>query len=117
MASPLLTLRNLAISFGGEPLLSDAEFFVHPGERLGLVGRNGSGKSTMLKIAAGIVEPDRGDRVVQHGKTVRYLAQEPHLEGFATTLDAVVGSLGPADDPHRAEQLLHRLGLTGYERP
>jgi ATP-binding cassette subfamily F protein uup len=117
LASPLLTLRNLAISFGGEPLLSDAEFFVHPGDRLGLVGRNGSGKSTILKIAAGLVEPDSGDRVVRHGKMVRYLAQEPDLAGFSTTLDAAVSGLGPAGDPHHAEHLLDRLGLTGHERP
>jgi len=117
LASPLLTLRKLAISFGGEPLLEDAEFFVHPGERLGLVGRNGSGKSTMLKIAAGLVEPDSGERVVQHGKTVRYLPQEPDLTRFATTLDAAASGLGPFGDPHRAEHLLDRLGLTGQERP
>ena len=117
MASPLLTLRNLSVSFGGEPLLAGTELFVHPGDRLGLVGRNGSGKSTLLKIAAGLIEPDAGERIVQHGKTVSYLPQEPDLSAFATTRDAAVSGIGPTGDPHRAEHYLERLGLSGAEGP
>ncbi len=117
MASPLLTLRNLSVSFGGEPLLAGAELFVHPGDRLGLVGRNGSGKSTLLKIAAGLIAPDDGERIVQHGKTVSYLPQEPDLSQFATTQDAATSGLGPLGDPHRAAHYLERLGLSGSENP
>ena len=98
-------------------MLAGAELFVHPGDRLGLVGRNGSGKSTLLKIAAGLVEPDDGERIVQHGKTVCYLPQEPDLSQFATTLDAAISGIGTTADPHRAEHYLERLGLTGRERP
>ncbi len=105
------------VTFGGTPLLTAAEFMVHPGDRLGLVGRNGSGKSTLLKIAAGLIEPDEGERIVQRGATMRYLAQEPRFENFATTLDAATEGLHPGDDPHRARHLLERLGLTGAENP
>jgi ATP-binding cassette subfamily F protein uup len=77
MASPLLQLRDIALTFGGTPLLSGAELSVGPGERVALVGRNGTGKSTLLKIAAGLVEPDGGSVFVQPGTLVRYLPQEP----------------------------------------
>ncbi len=117
MAAPLLTLRDLHVTFGGTPLLSGAELLVQPGDRLGLVGRNGSGKSTLLKIAAGTIEPDHGDRVIRHGTTVRYLPQEPRFDEFGTTLDAVIDGLDPSGDPHRARYLLQRLGLSGEENP
>jgi ATP-binding cassette subfamily F protein uup len=59
MAPPLLQLRNIALTFGGTPLLTNAELSVSERERVCLVGRNGSGKSTLLKIAAGLIEIDR----------------------------------------------------------
>ncbi len=115
MAPPLLFLRDIHLTFGGQPLLEGAELSVSEGDRLCLVGRNGSGKSTLLKIAAGLVEADTGERFVQPGATVRYLPQEPDLSGHATTGDYVEAGLGPGDDPHRARYLLAQLGLTGDE--
>lgn len=115
MAPPLLTLQNVGLTFGGAPLLKNAELAIASGERACLVGRNGSGKSTLLKIAAGLIESDRGSRFVQPGATVRYLPQEPDLTGFATTLAYVEAGLGPGDDAYRARYLLNELGLTGEE--
>jgi ATP-binding cassette subfamily F protein uup len=118
MASPpLLLLQDIALTFGGAPLIESAELSVSPGERACLVGRNGSGKSTLLKIAAGLIEPDRGKRFVQPGATVRYLAQEPDLSAFPNTLAFVEAGLGPGDDPYRARYLLEQLGLSGEEEP
>lgn len=117
MVAPLLTLQNIHVTFGGTPLLTAADLMVHPGDRLGLVGRNGSGKSTLMKIAGDLIEPDQGDRIVQHGATIRYLAQEPRFAGYATTFDAVLDGLGANGDPHRARHLLERLALTGNEDP
>jgi len=117
MAPPLLLLQDIALTFGGTPLIESAELSVSPGERACLVGRNGSGKSTLLKIAAGLVEADRGKRFVQPGATVRYLAQEPDLGAFPNTLTFVEAGLGPGDDPYRARYLLEQLGLTGEETP
>jgi ATP-binding cassette subfamily F protein uup len=114
---PLLQLSDIALTFGGAPLLEGAELSVGPGERVALVGRNGSGKSTLLRIAAGLVEPDRGQRFMQPGASVRYLAQEPDLAGYATTLSYVEAGLGPTDDPHQARYLLQQLGLGGQEDP
>jgi ATP-binding cassette subfamily F protein uup len=110
-------LKNVGLRFGSQTLLEDAELSVGEGERLALVGRNGSGKSTLLKILAGEIEPDRGARVVRQGATVRYLAQEPDLSGFATALAFVEAGLAPGDDVYRARYLLESLGLTGDETP
>jgi len=115
MAPPLLTLQNIHLTFGGTPLLTGADMIIGPGERLCLVGRNGSGKSTFLKVAAGFIEPDEGERFVQPGTTVAYLPQEPDFSGHATSLDYVQGGLAPTDDPHSALLMLIQLGLTGEE--
>lgn len=117
MARQLLTLEDIHLTFGGTPLLNGASLSVGPGERLCLVGRNGSGKSTLLKIAAGQIEPDGGERWVHPGITVRYLPQEPDLSGFETVLDYAEDGLDPTTGRHRAEYLLHKLGLTGSEDP
>ncbi len=115
--APLLHLKDISVSFGGTRLLDGAELSVAQGERLCLVGRNGSGKSTLLKIAAGLSEPDGGTRFAQPGATVRYLAQEPDLGGYATTREYVESGLLEGDDPNRAFYLLGNLGLSGMETP
>ena len=84
---------------------------------MSLVGRNGTGKSTLLKIAAGLIEPDRGTVFVQPGTLLRYLMQEPDFSGFASTLAYVEAGLRPGDDLHVARRLLEELGLTGQENP
>jgi ATP-binding cassette subfamily F protein uup len=114
-APPLLQLRNIALTFGGTPLLTNAELSVSERERVCLVGRNGSGKSTLLKIAAGLIEVDKGEVFRQPGASLRYLPQEPDFTGFTTTLAYVEAGLGPHDDPHAARYMLERLSLTGRE--
>src|ERR1700712_4698947 len=112
MPPPLLTLQDIHLTFGGTPLLEGAELILGERERVCLVGRNGSGKSTLLKIAAGTVEADRGARFAQPGATVRYLAQEPDLAGFATVLAYVEAGSTSGDDAHRSRYLLEQLGMT-----
>ncbi|HEY4994810.1 MAG TPA: ATP-binding cassette domain-containing protein, partial [Aestuariivirga sp.] len=75
MASLLLNLQKIVLTFGGKPVLDGAELTLHEAERISLVGRNGSGKSTLLKIAAGLTQADGGSRFLQPGTTVRYLPQ------------------------------------------
>jgi ABC transport system ATP-binding/permease protein len=117
MAPPLIQLKDIALTFGGTPLLTGVELSVSPAERVCLIGRNGSGKSTLLKIAAGLVEADSGSRFVQPGATIRYLPQEPDFAGHATTLAYVEAGLGPGDDHYAARYLLEQLGLNGDENP
>ena len=116
-APPLLTLQDIALTFGGTPLIERADLTIGQGERACLVGRNGSGKSTLMRIAAGLVEPDAGRRFLQPGTTVRYLAQEPDFSGHASVLAFVEAGLTAGDDGYRARYLLESLGLTGAEDP
>src|ERR1700692_4853147 len=117
MAPPLIQLKDIALTFGGTPLLSGVELSVSSAERVCLIGRNGSGKSTLLKIAAGLVEPDSGSRFVQPGATIRYLPQEPDFAGFSSTLAYAEAGLGPGDDHYQARYILEQLGLRGDEDP
>jgi ATP-binding cassette subfamily F protein uup len=117
MAPPLLTLKDIHLTFGGTPLLEGAELMVAPGDRICLVGRNGSGKSTLLKIAAGLVEPDGGERFAHPGASIRYLPQEADFNGFETVRAYVEAGLGPTDDPYTAEYLIADLGLSGEADP
>ncbi|HXT78825.1 MAG TPA: ABC-F family ATP-binding cassette domain-containing protein [Acetobacteraceae bacterium] len=118
MAPPLLSLQDIHLTFGTDPLLAGAGLSVSASDRICVVGRNGSGKSTLLRIAAGLLESDAGRRFVQPGVTIRYLAQEPDFTGFATTLGYVeAGFDNAAGDRHRAAYLLDQLGLTGLEDP
>jgi ATP-binding cassette subfamily F protein uup len=117
MAPPLLTLKDIHLTFGGTPLLEGAELTVAAGDRICLVGRNGSGKSTLLKIAAGLVEPDRGERFAHPGASIRYLPQEAGFSDFDTVLAYVEAGLGPTDDPYAVHYLLSELGLSGEDDP
>jgi ABC transport system ATP-binding/permease protein len=117
MGVPLLTLQNIALTFGGTPLLEDASLTVAEGSRICIVGRNGSGKSTLLKIAAGLIEPDRGTRFIHPGVTLRYLPQEPDFGAQNTVRDYVESGLGPGGDLHQARVIVEELGLTGDEEP
>src|ERR1700739_4198831 len=117
MAPPLIQLKDIALTFGGTPLLSGVELSVSPEERVCLIGRNGSGKSTLLKIAAGLVEPDRGSRLAQARAPIPYLPQEPDFGSHETPLAYVEAGLGPGDDHYQARYLLEQLGLSGDEQP
>ena len=115
MMPPLLTLKDVSLTFGHQPLLSQVDLTVSASNRICLVGRNGSGKSTLLKIIAGQVEPDQGTRFLQPDTTLRYLPQEPDFSDFQTSLSYVEAGLAPGDDTYRARYLLEQLGLTGEE--
>ena len=76
----LITLLDLDLAFGQQPLLQRAAFSLEAGERVGLIGRNGSGKSSLLNILAGRQQPDDGQRVVRDGLRIAHVAQEPAFD-------------------------------------
>ncbi|MDO8938365.1 MAG: ATP-binding cassette domain-containing protein [Methylicorpusculum sp.] len=91
---PLLRLTNVSIAFGTHLLLDNADFQLDPGERVGLLGRNGEGKSTLMKIIAGNISADHGDIWKQPELKLAWLEQAPDLPDEATIYDAVASGLG-----------------------
>ncbi|MDZ7919505.1 ATP-binding cassette domain-containing protein [Rhodoferax sp.] len=89
----LITLLDAQLAFGHVPLLDHADFSLETQERVGLIGRNGAGKSSMLKILGGMEKPDDGTLQVQGGTRISYVAQEPQLDGDATVFIAVRAGL------------------------
>jgi ATP-binding cassette subfamily F protein uup len=92
----LLTLSNAHLAYGHVPLLDGADFALEPGERVALIGRNGAGKSSLLKILAGIDKPDDGVLQVQTGVRRVYVAQEPPFEPGVSVFDAVAEGVAEA---------------------
>ncbi|WP_424931661.1 ABC-F family ATP-binding cassette domain-containing protein [Amaricoccus macauensis] len=107
---PFLTLSDVSLTFGGNPLLEGASLVVHPQDRIALVGRNGSGKSTLMKMMAGLAQPDSGERFLQPGRAVGYMAQDPDFGGFKTLGDFAGATLDAAEQ-WRAEIALEGLKL------
>jgi len=91
---PLLRLSNISIAFGTHALLKNSDFQLDAGERVGLLGRNGEGKSTLMKIIAGNILPDHGDIWRQPELKLAWLEQSPDLPDDATIYDAVAAGLG-----------------------
>ncbi|MFY7982002.1 MAG: ATP-binding cassette domain-containing protein [Limnohabitans sp.] len=85
----LLTLLNASLAFGHVALLDHADFSLEGSERIGLIGRNGTGKSSLLKILAGMERADDGQLHVQQGVRIAYVAQEPVLMPEHTIFEAV----------------------------
>ena len=117
MAPPLLSLRGLSISFGGPPLFESVDLAINKGDRMALVGRNGAGKSTLLKAIAGSIEQDAGDRHLQPGTHVSYLAQTPDAARSETIADYIAQGLEAASDTHRVARWLDTMQLDGASVP
>ncbi|MBU1396366.1 MAG: ATP-binding cassette domain-containing protein [Gammaproteobacteria bacterium] len=93
---PLLTFDRLELAYGHWPLLDGASLVVEAGERIGLIGRNGTGKSSLLKIIAGINPPDAGDIWRKPALKLAYVPQEPQFEPGHTVFEAVAEGVGAA---------------------
>lgn len=89
----LITLLDAQLAFGHVPLLDHADFSLESQERVGLIGRNGAGKSSLLKILAGMERPDDGSLQVQGNTRIAYVAQEPLLVAQASVFSAVSAGL------------------------
>ena len=97
MASPaLVTLSGAQLAYGHHPLLDHADLAIQENERIGLIGRNGAGKSSLLRILDGRVQPDDGEVVRRSGLRVATVEQEPLLDDALTLYEAVLAGPGPA---------------------
>ena len=85
----LLTAEHLSINFGMKQLLTDVNFYLNEGDKVGIIGINGTGKSTLLKVLAGAIEADTGRIIRNPNVQVSYLSQNPHMDDNATVLEQV----------------------------
>ena len=95
-AMALITLMEAQLAFGHVALLDHASFALEPAERVGLIGRNGAGKSSLLKILGGLAKADDGSLSVQQGLRITYVAQEPELDPEATVFAAAAQGIAQA---------------------
>ena len=113
----VIDASGLAKSYGPRRVLAGVDLALRPHERVGLVGRNGCGKSTLGRILAGIEAPDTGAVARQRGASVEYLAQEPSLPPEESLRSIVLSSLGAwSAARQRYDDLTARLA-EGVEDP
>ena len=113
----LVSLQNVHISFGGPALLENATLLIESNERVCLLGRNGEGKSTLLKILAGSVEPDAGEVVLQNGVRIGILEQEVPEQINGTVYDQVSQILNreTRDDGETVRRVERAISVVGLE--
>src|SRR5512136_451834 len=109
---PLISLQNITVGFGGPLLLEGVDLQIEPGERVCLVGRNGTGKSTIMRVITGEIKPDGGMVVSQQGLRTALLTQEVPNDIRASVFDVVAGAFGEqgrllADYHHVSARLSH----------
>lgn len=117
--TPLLTLQDARLAFGPRPLFEGVSLSLSAGMRAALVGRNGTGKSTLMKVLAGVQTLDLGEKFLQPGTSIGWLEQQPDLSGYATLLDYVLTGLpeDEADQIWRAEAMLDGVQLPADKVP
>ena len=115
----LLSAENLSINFGSRQLLSNVNFYLNPGDKVGIIGINGTGKSTFLKVLAGVLEADEGRITRNPNVQVNFLSQNPVMEDEATILEQVFLHF-PAEfrelNEYEAKSMLTRLGFTDFSQ-
>jgi len=109
---PIATFENVSLAYGHTPLLDHVDMVIEPGNRIGLIGRNGAGKSSLLNIVAGLAAPDDGRVWRRPGLRIGFVSQEPALEPGHTVFEATVVGLGELADLlasyHAAANVLER---------
>ncbi len=93
---PLLQLSEVSLAYGHVPLLDHADLVVEPGEHIGLIGRNGTGKTSLLRIVEGSAKPDDGKLWLAPGIRIASVEQEPALEARRTVFEVVALGVGEA---------------------
>ena len=115
----LLSAEHISINFGSRQLLEDVNFYLNEGDKTGIIGINGTGKSTFLKVLAGAIEPDEGRISRNPNVQVSYLPQNPVMDDDATVLEQVFLHF-PAEfralNEYEAKTMLNKLGLPDFEQ-
>jgi len=115
----LLSAERLSINFGMKQLLTDVNFYLNENDKVGIIGINGTGKSTFLRVLAGVIEPDGGQVTRNPNVQVSFLPQNPDMEDEATILEQVFLHF-PKEfrelNEYEAKTMLTRLGFTDFSQ-
>ena len=109
----ILNIEHISKVFGEKIIFEDASFGVHQGDKIGIVGINGTGKTTLLKMVAGLEEPDQGQIVRQNGLKIAYLPQNPEFPENATISSYALDERKA--NSWQVQSNLNRLGITDWE--
>ena len=115
----LISAEHLSINFGSRQLLDDVDFYLNEGDKTGVIGINGTGKSTFLKVLAGKLQPDGGTIARKPNLQVSVLAQNPDMRDELTVLEQVFASMPPEFrqlNEYEAKRMLTQLGLVDTDR-
>lgn len=109
----VLNIENVSKIFGEKHIFDDVSYGIHEGDKIGIIGINGTGKSTLLKIIAGIEEPDEGQVIKQNGLRITYLPQNPEFPEGETVADYVINGKYQQEwnTESEAKTILNKLGI------
>ena len=113
----VLNIEHVSKIYGDKKIFDDVSYGVSEGEKIGIIGINGTGKTTLLRIIAGLIEPDEGQVITQNGLRLTYLPQDPKFPSNATILSYVTeGVTAQTWNPQtEAKTILNRLGIQNHE--
>ena len=108
----ILNLEHISKIFGEKKIFDDISYGIHEGDKIGIIGINGTGKTTLLLVIAGQEEPDDGQVICQNGLRITYLSQNPEFPEGAVALSYVANG----KEVHEAKSILNRLGITEHDK-
>ena len=114
---PYLDIQNLSKSFGTQTLFHNISFSISEGQRVGLIAKNGTGKSTLLSILTGKESQDEGNIIFKRDLTMGFLEQSPHFNSDDTVLEACFNHNGNEEKILKAKQILTQLKITDLAQP
>ena len=106
----ILNIEHVSKIYGEKKIFDDVSYGIHEGDKIGIIGINGTGKTTLLKIIAGIEETDEGEVICQNGLRITYLPQNPEFPDGATVLSYVT-----EDKEYEARNILNKLGIIDHD--
>ena len=109
--NPFIDIQNVTKSFGAQVLFDDISFSIAEGQRVGLIAKNGTGKSTLLSIISGSEGCDSGNIIFRKGLRIGFLLQTPHFDSDDTVLDACFNHQSESDKVLKAKQILTQLRI------
>ena len=111
----ILNIEHISKIYGEKTIFEDASFGIHEGDKIGIIGINGTGKTTLLRMVAGIEEPDAGQIVRQNGLRIAYLPQNPEFPQDETVSSYALGKSAETD--WKVQSNLTKLGIAEYDTP